>query len=195
MITHYSRDGSAFVECGPSVQQVMLFGDTYSNNPEKADCGNCKARLTGSGQRPGSPPSGPVALAGTAKGPGAQGGPSDAVTARLDALNRLWSMLESRVLQMAPPRWIRVAYKGELTNENACYLGLQREKGRWRLVHGEGWSGKIHGWTPLAECPVEIRIQAVAGVPALLDEVRKTDTHFIPALDAALDVLRKAVDR
>lgn len=134
---------------------------------------------------------------------------SDEVDAKLEQLDQLWNRLERRLLRRQPPRDITVEIHRELKEENGKhlerrFLGIQRQRGVWRLCFAVDWSPYDErepqlpsslSWKPIIECDYESRVFASQHVEKLKVEIDNSTNSSDPQLDSAISLLEAALSK
>lgn len=123
---------------------------------------------------------------------------------RYDELNTLWQQAEEELRRFHVPRDVRHVYHSydldpTQPGYRVCqlYLGLRKEKGKWRIFHGTwlDWGPEDPiDWTPITECSAEIRVKAAQHLPGLREAVVKSAEDFIPQVDAAIEAMKTALN-
>lgn len=116
-----------------------------------------------------------------------------AIEDRFRRLNELWQKIEAKLLKMAPPRSIHGIYKEE--GGMYYFIGLRKIHNKWRVSIAESKSSdhKRATWTAITTAPKTAQLAAVGGLNMLMEEIRKTNTEYLPRLDQAIKNLEDAI--
>ena len=127
----------------------------------------------------------------------------EALSTRYKELNKLWENAEADLKEIPIPVDVPHLYKSvdadpERPGEHQIhsYIGIVRSTGGWRICSG-GTHDAFHecdyNWTPITECPVDIRLEAVPHLGELHDRVLKAAEDCVPTLDRAIADLRNTL--
>ena len=126
----------------------------------------------------------------------------EALFGRYDQLNSLWMRAQEELTKLHIPRPVSYSYRSykedyydPSTQVDFC-LGIQKIKGKWGICHAidHPCDGDYDPeWTPIAECSVEVRVQAAKYVPQLKEAVVKSAETFIATVDEAIGELNNAL--
>lgn len=119
---------------------------------------------------------------------------------RYDQLNALWLRAEEELTRLHIPRSVEFCYQ-TYTNEDGSYdeeyLGVQKNKGTWKICHGCSDGSPVEvcsGWTPITDCSAETRVRAAKYLPQFREAVVNSAETFIPKVDEAISQLRSALN-
>ena len=135
----------------------------------------------------------------------------DELLSSYEELNALWKQAEEHLAAMRVSVPVEVEVKaehGEFVDagsgpEPTChlttYLGWRRLQKDWRLCRGvlrDDFTDHdpVWHWKPLAECPMEDRIELAEHLPELKNRMKKARLELIPKVKAAIAVLTQALD-
>lgn len=115
----------------------------------------------------------------------------DELFSACNELNSLWKQLEVKFTGIYMSFPTRVELQPVPT---PLYLGWHKVKGEWRVCLGRqaetgGWD-----WKPILECPIEIRVEAVAHIRILEKELIRLRQEFLPRVREAVNSLREIVE-
>ena len=121
-----------------------------------------------------------------------------ALEPQYDALNQLYNQIEGtfRGLKPIQPTWVH--YNEIVSDDNTRVdyelLGMAKYQGKVRLCHAtdcdRNFEGDVYDLKPIVECPIAVRVAAVAHVRRLHERIVKSKEDFIPKVDAAVKELQ-----
>ncbi len=127
-----------------------------------------------------------------------------ALNVRYKELNKLWEQAEASLKELPIPVDVHFVYKSvdadpERPNEAQVHyhLGFCRSKGGWRICMDTSHDNFAHldfDWTPISECSVDVRLEAVKHLATLREKVLKAAEDCVPTLDKAIDDLRSTME-
>jgi len=128
-----------------------------------------------------------------------------ALNTRYKELNKLWEDAEADLREIPIPIDVKYRYKSEPADpdrpdlyENHYYIAFAKSKGGWRIcidiIHDDGNPEPHFDWTPIAECVVDLRLEAVAHIGALRELVLKAAEECVPTFDKAIADLRSTME-
>lgn len=117
---------------------------------------------------------------------------------KYDQLNALWAEAEKRIVQQHIPQTVYYCHKrlgqGPLHEDPpflACYIGLAKIKGEWRICVGSVWEDHDEepDWTPITDCSIEVRVELAEHLAALQLAAVESAEKFVPKVDEAISRL------
>jgi hypothetical protein len=116
---------------------------------------------------------------------------------RYDELNALWIDAEDQINQLHIPVSVsHICYSYGQCDELSECLGLQKVKGKWRICHAtfHDQFPEDEEWTPIVECSALIRVNFTKYLEGFREKVVRSAEEFIPKVDEAIAMMRKAVN-
>jgi hypothetical protein len=123
-----------------------------------------------------------------------------------DELNALWNQAEADLAEMRVPftvsHLVDRSYFGEenvtMTGEKRVLLKWTRCQNQWRLCWAEETHFDDHDdfaseEKPIAECPMEIRVQMTRHFKDLKQKVKKAQADYLPEVSLAIAELKEAL--
>ncbi len=113
-----------------------------------------------------------------------------------DELNSAWDKIEKffrtqGILQSAYYSYdVAVVWPNQNESQQVgeFLIGIQKLKGKWHICHGvlEYRDGEISGWTPVAECSTELRIELLDHVDKLFERLVEANEKYVPEIEQAV---------
>jgi hypothetical protein len=125
----------------------------------------------------------------------------ETLSSRFDILNQHLKEVEKCLKKLKPPHQVWVSYGPEV-DERGNYigrsnvpdmLGLAEHEGKWRLCHAYDASGDgdLRDLLPLADCSIDIRIDAVPHLRELHQRIVEAKEAYVPDVDKAIQELKR----
>jgi hypothetical protein len=126
------------------------------------------------------------------------------VRKRYSELEDLWDEAEKDLRRFRVYRPVKHSYNGrnmipdDPDSPYGCeYLSWRRYGKAWRICHGtyfdESPPEENSDWTPVVDCPVDVRVEAIAQFQGLREAVIKAAEASVPELDKAICKFRNVL--
>jgi hypothetical protein len=126
---------------------------------------------------------------------------ADPLVAHYDELNALWKQAEEELAAMRVPVPVEVMVEPGASEdgrlERTEYLSWSKMEKDWRLCFLVKFLDRTDGvtmeWKPVAECPMEKRIELAAHYGKLKAKMNEAREKYIPHVGAAIASLKQAL--